>query len=91
LARLTAPPNGIVLFAPATGAALAPAAPGVPNFLAVGEQEMGALKTVSERLGALLKDRSDSKFMMVPNSEHLMIVADALEVSYEWMDQRLAD
>jgi predicted esterase len=91
LARLTAPPNGIVLFAPATGAALPPAAQGVPTFLAVGEQEMGVLKTVSERLGALLKDRSDSKFMMVPNSEHLMIVADALEVSYEWMDQRLAD
>jgi hypothetical protein len=27
----------------------------------------------------------------VSNSEHLMIVADALEASYEWMDQRLAD
>lgn len=91
LARLTAPPTGMVLFAPATGAALPPAAQGVPIFLAVGEQEMGALKTVSERLGALLKDRSDSKFLMVPNSEHLMIVADALEASYEWMDQRLAD
>ncbi len=91
MARLAAPPRGMVLFAPATGATLPPAAQSVPTFLAVGEQEMGALKTVSERLGALLKDRPESKFMMVPNSEHLMIVADALEASYQWMDQRLAD
>lgn len=90
MARLAAPPRGMVLFAPATGANLPPAAQSVPTFLAVGEQEMAALKTVSERLGALLKDRTDSKFMVVPNSEHLMIVADALEASYEWMDQRLA-
>lgn len=80
-------PAAIALFAPA-GTQMHPDLRVVPTFLAVGAQEMmmlrfGALSLRSQLEEALGTERSE--FLEVANSEHLMIVVDALPQAFEFL------
>ncbi|MFN3729612.1 MAG: alpha/beta hydrolase [Fimbriimonadaceae bacterium] len=80
------PVSAIALFAPA-----APSIPDryaeTPIFLAVGAQEMPMLRTMSQRLGSGFKDQPYREFKEYENSEHLMIVADALSDAFRFFDR----
>ncbi len=77
-------PAALGLFAPA--AALSrQAVADVPVFLAVGDQEMGMLRSMAERSSSVLGPLSE--FKSYPNCEHLMVVAEGLDDCFRFLDK----
>jgi predicted esterase len=79
-------PDAIALFAPAAMAIPQDLAQ-TPTFLSVGKQEIPMLRTGAQRLSASLTGRANSEYQEVDNSEHLMIVADALPSAFRFFDR----
>lgn len=79
-------PDALVLFAPAA-AAVPVRLRQVPIYLAVGEQELGMLRSGIRSLGTGLQ--APSVYRTYPRCEHLMIVADAAPDAFRWLDQTL--
>lgn len=73
--------DGAALFAPASGAW--PETKPIPTFLAVGAQEIPMLAQSAERLR---KARPDVEFLRVDPCEHYLIVGEAAEAAYRFLD-----
>lgn len=74
-------PNGIALFAPASGSVPENLA-GTPIIVAVGKQEMAMLKSTAQGL----REKA-TEFREYDPCEHLMIVADAVPDAYKFFDR----
>ena len=78
-------PSAVVLFAPATDQIPADMAD-MPIFLGVGKNEIPMLLSTSRRLADQLKGRAKSTFREYPNCEHLMVVAEATNDAFRFLD-----
>lgn len=78
--------DALVLMAPA----IAPNAalpPDVPVFTVVGQREIGMLRTNILGFARRNETRPGFSFRELPNSEHLMVVSDAIDLTYVFLDR----
>lgn len=77
-------PDALILLAPAAGTFPA-ALKDVPTLLCVGEFELGMLKASAERMRTAVTETPQGRFDVIPNAEHLMVVADAALPAMAWL------
>ncbi|MGE0000553.1 MAG: hypothetical protein AB7F50_07445 [Fimbriimonadaceae bacterium] len=87
---LSAKPDALALFAPASGGRLPAEARDLPVFLAVGKQEMAMLRTTASQLGVEIAARPGNSYIEYDRCEHLMIVAEAMAEAFAFFDKVLA-
>lgn len=78
--------DALVLLAPA----IAPTSalpPDVPVFTAVGQREIGMLRTNILGFARRNETRAGFSFREIPNSEHLMVVSDAIDLTFVFLDR----
>ncbi len=78
-------PAALVLFAPAAAAWPAEAKE-VPAFLAVGAQELAML---ARSATSLRQARPDATFLQPDPCEHYLVVGEAADAAYRWLDETL--
>ena len=78
--------DALVLMAPAIpqNAALPP---DVPVFTVVGQREIGMLRSNILAFARRNETRPGFSFREIPNSEHLMVVSDAIDLTYVFLDR----
>lgn len=79
-------PRALAVFAPA-GAKRSVATKDSPLFVAVGKQEIPALKTMSASLAKDHGGRKDFQFREYDPAEHLMIVTEAVDDAFRFFDK----
>jgi hypothetical protein len=75
----------MILLAPAAGS-LAESLKTVPTLVCIGESEMMMIRNMASRLKTAAEGTPKGQYMTVPRTEHLMVVAESVNPSFDWLE-----